>query len=286
VSFVKHGIVIPYGISGAADSVGASMPVPIVYNGRVYCYYTGYYGGHYRVCLAVSKDGFHFTKMGVVLPEGVAGDADEVNRWLAGVCVSEGRVWAYYAASKSGVYRMFLATSKDGVHFTRKGCVFERGSGAAYDANGLSVGGAAWRNGRIVLYHTGMRVSTWRGALATSKDGHRFTKIGVVLPVGGAGEYDVTHAFYPCAYTHQGQWSILYSAEAASGRRLALATGKDGIHLLKHGVVVPLGASGESDDVYLTYGRGVWYAGRLFVYYAAYDGFREAIALATSKDGF
>jgi len=286
VSFVKHGIVIPYGISGEADSVGATMPVPVVRDGRVHCYYSGYYGGRYRVCLAVSEDGFHFKKMGVVLPEGAVGDADEVDCWLAGVCVSGGRVWAYYLASKSGVYRMFLATSKDGVRFTRKGVVFERGAGAAYDANGLSVGWSAWRDGRVVLYHTGQRVSTQRGALATSEDGHRFTKIGVVLPVGASGEHDVTHAAYPCAYMHQGQWAILYSAETASGRRLALATGEDGIHLLKHGVVVPLGASGESDDVRLAYGRSVWYAGRLFVYYAAYDGFREAIALATSEDGF
>ena len=55
---------------------------------------------------------------------------------------------------------------------------------------------------------------------------------------------------------------------------------------VKHGVVIPLGADGDFDDVH-TYTPAVLVRdGRTWLYYAGHDGVNLRVGLAVSEDGF
>ena len=114
MSFVKHGVVIPLGASGDFDDVQAYDPSALERDGRVWLYYTGDDGAKVRVGLAVSEDGVHFVKHGVVIPLGASGDFDDVYTYSPAVVVRDGRTWLYYSGYDGARFRVGLAVSEDG----------------------------------------------------------------------------------------------------------------------------------------------------------------------------
>jgi predicted GH43/DUF377 family glycosyl hydrolase len=58
ITFVKHGVVISPGASGAFDDVLTYAPAVLRRDGQIWMYYTGYHGGGWRIGLAISEDGF------------------------------------------------------------------------------------------------------------------------------------------------------------------------------------------------------------------------------------
>ena len=55
---------------------------------------------------------------------------------------------------------------------------------------------------------------------------------------------------------------------------------------VKHGVVIPLGASGDFDDVQIYYPAVLERGGRTWMYYSGHAGANVRIGLAVSEDGF
>ena len=55
---------------------------------------------------------------------------------------------------------------------------------------------------------------------------------------------------------------------------------------VKHGVVIPLGGSGDFDDVHIYAPAVVVRDGRTWLYYAGNDGAKVRVGLAVSEDGF
>ena len=114
MSFVKHGVVLPLGASGDFDDVHAYYPAVLERDGRTWMYYTGYDGANFRMGVAVSEDGLHFVKLGVVIPLGGSGDFDEVRAYIPAVVVRDGRTWLYYSGYDGANARAGLAVSEDG----------------------------------------------------------------------------------------------------------------------------------------------------------------------------
>ena len=114
MSFVKHGVVIPLGASGDFDDVHTYAPAVVVRGGRTWLYYIGYDGATWRVGLAVSEDGLHFVKQGVVLPLGASGDFDNVYACYLAVLERDGHTWLYYTGYDGANFRVGLAVSEDG----------------------------------------------------------------------------------------------------------------------------------------------------------------------------
>ena len=114
MTFVKHGVVIPLGASGDFDDVWVYSPAVVVRDGRTWLYYTCYDGTGFRIGLAVSEDGVHFVKHGVVIPLGGSGDFDDAHAYTPAVAVRDGRTWLYYSGSDGANDRVGLAVSEDG----------------------------------------------------------------------------------------------------------------------------------------------------------------------------
>jgi RNase P protein component len=117
--FTKLGVVIPLGASGEFDDVHTSTPAVVYRHGRVWCYYTGTDGSNARIGLAISKDGIHFVKKGVVIPLGASGEFDDVHTNTPAVVYRHGRVWCYYSGTDGSTYRIGLSISRDDGHTQR-----------------------------------------------------------------------------------------------------------------------------------------------------------------------
>ena len=113
-----------------------------------------------------------------------------------------------------------------------------------------------------------------------------FIKLGVVFPLGASGDFDDTYTYYPAVLVRDGRTWLYYTGFDGARDRVGLAVSEDGIHFTKHGVVVPLGASGDFDNVYAYRPAVVVRDGRTWLYYSGYDGAKARIGLAVSEDGF
>ena len=57
------------------------------------------------------------------------------------------------------------------------------------------------------------------------------------------------------------------------------------MNFIKKGVVLPLGAAGEADDVHAIGPSVIYKDGFFYLFYAGHDGANYRICLALSKDG-
>jgi len=286
MSFVKHGVVLPLGASGDFDDGRTYTPAVVVRDGRTWLYYSGHDGATERVGLAVSEDGVHFVKHGVVIPSGASGDFDDGRIYAPAVVVRDGRTWLYYSGHDGATTRVGLAVSEDGVHFVKHGVVIPLGASGDFDDAHIYTPAVVVRDGRTWLYYTGNDGGSERVGLAVSEDGVHFVKHGVVIPLGASGDFDDGRTYTPAVVVRDGRTWLYYSGHDGAKYRVGLAVSEDGVHFTKHGVVIPSGASGDFDDGRTYTPAVVVRDGRTWLYYTGNDGGSERVGLAVSEDGF
>ncbi len=103
--------IVDVGAPGAFDCRHVLDPAAIIFQDRVWLYYSAVGEGPDSVGLACSSDGVHFDKVGQVL-EGRAPD----------LALKDGRLFMLYQQkSQEGTHEFFLAGSDDGIHFVKEG---------------------------------------------------------------------------------------------------------------------------------------------------------------------
>jgi predicted GH43/DUF377 family glycosyl hydrolase len=230
-------------------------------------------------------------KKGVVVPMGAAGEMDDARAYGQSCLQKENLFYLYYTAGHGSNYRTALGISKDGLNFVKKGVVLPLGS--AGEIGGWLTGYpyALYVDNYFWLYHIASYPDTQFAkhvALALSKDGINFVKKGSVLTIGSAGDFDDGRVISSAALYKDGYFWLYYGgdeSETGTAIRIGLALSKDGFNFVKKGVVVPLGATGDSDDYHI-YPFAAFYKDNYFwLYYNASDGAANRSALAISKDG-
>jgi predicted GH43/DUF377 family glycosyl hydrolase len=181
--------------------------------------------------------------------------------------------------------RSGLAISEDGITFVKHGVVIPLGAGGEFDDVFAYAPAILERDGQMWVYYTGFDGATVRTGLAISEDGITFVKQGVVIPLGAGGEFDDVMTYYPAILERDGQIWMYYAGYDGGNLRIGLAISEDGITFVKHGVVIPLGASGEFDDVYTYFPAVLERDGQIWMYYAGLDGATVRTGLAISEDG-
>ena len=285
MAWTKLGVVLPLGGAGEFDDVHLLDPAPLLLDGRVLLYYAGDDATVYRVGLAASDDGVHFTKLGVVIPLGVAGDFDDRHTLDAAPLLLDGRVLLYYTGYDETNYRIGVAGSDDGIHFTKLGVVIPLGAGGEFDDTHTLDAAPLVVDGRVLLYYAGDDGGTRRVGLAGSDDGIHFTKLGVVVPLGVAGDFDDRHTLDPAPLVVNGRVLLYYRGDDGNTRRIGVAASEDGIHFTKLGVVIPLGAVGDFDDTHTWDPGPIALDGRVLLYYRGDDSVNYRIGLAVSDEG-
>jgi predicted GH43/DUF377 family glycosyl hydrolase len=199
------------------------------------------------------------------------------------------RMW-YGGRDANGVYRTGLATSADGVSWSRHAAnpVLSTGGPGAWDSAGVGASQVMKDGGGYKMWYMGQD-GTWSIGYATSPDGVNWTKVpnNPVLQSGPDGSWDAGMVLSPCVIRDGSTYKMWYAGMDGNGIfRIGYATSGDGVNWTKRGPVMDPGPPGSWDDAWvlaadvifdgLTY--RMWYTGQ------ASNGAR-AIGYATSSDG-
>jgi len=167
----------------------------------------------------------------------------------------------------------------------KKGVVLPLGAAGESDDVHTYQPAVIYKDGFFYLFYSGYEGANYRICLALSKDGVNFIKKGVVLPLGAAGEADDIHTYQPAVIYKDGFFYLFYGGFDGANYRICLALSKDGVNFIKKGVVLPLGAAGEADDVHAMSLAVIYKDGFFYLFYSGFDGANYRIFLALSKDG-
>ena len=111
-------VIVDVGLPEDFDGTDALDPATVIFNDKVYLYYSAIGPGPDSIGLSVSQDGVNFTKHGMIM----VGRAPDV-------VAKDGKIsMLYQRADEAGNYQVYLAESKDGIEFqdARAEPVFQR----------------------------------------------------------------------------------------------------------------------------------------------------------------
>ncbi len=227
--------VIPRGPEGAFDSVDALNPSIVAVNNQLWNFYSGWDGHTWRTGLATSADGGQsWTRhpSALLAPDPAAGEGNYISANGATVH-QDGLFLHWYQAGNPP--QIALATSPDGLTWTKHGTVLPRGPRGAWDELGVADPYVIAAGGQLYLFHLGQdRARRQRLGVAVSADsGRSWTKLrsNPILEIGAPGRFDSLGLGEPAVWTSHGRWWMLYTGrDRVERRKIGLAVSTDGIH--------------------------------------------------------
>jgi predicted GH43/DUF377 family glycosyl hydrolase len=226
--------VLGRGPAGAFDSVDALNPSIVSAAGKLWNFYSGWDGRTWRTGLALSTDGGQsWTRHPAPLlaPDPAAGEGDYIG--ANGATVHQNGQFLHWYQTGTPP-QIALATSSDGLQWTKQGVVLPRGPRGAWDELGVADPYVIAAAGRLYLFHLGQdRARRQRLGVAVSADaGRTWTKLrsNPILEIGAPGRFDSLGLGEPAVWTSHGRWWMLYTGrDRAERRKIGLAVSPDGI---------------------------------------------------------
>jgi predicted GH43/DUF377 family glycosyl hydrolase len=235
-------------------------------NGALRMWYAASDGDTSRILGAEHLDSSGWSKTGIVIDAGFAGESDAYGVESPCVVKSPGGYVMAYGGSDGELTRLHLATSIDGRTWVAQGTFMQReaeDSGGATDPC-LVVTGERWW-----LFFTGREIGGQGSGTAilgaVSQSGASWDRVGVVVPPE-SGEVAVSH---PCVVDVSRDFQMFYASDDGRRTSIVLATSSNGVEWDHRGIV--LGPSGTEVDAIsvhtpcVTKLRGeslrMWYAG-------------------------
>ena len=230
--------ILTRGAPGTWDAVDVLNPSVARRGGTFFNFYSGYDGRTWRTGLAVSADGIHWNKRGMVLqPDAASWEGDYI---AANGAVLErgGEFWYWYQAGEHDHPQIGLARSRDGEHWSKElGPVLGHGPYRSWDESAVGDPYALEIDGWLYLYYLGEdRARQQRLGLARSRDGVHWQKLRAnplfELPLSTPeGHLDERGQGEPAVWRQDGwYWMLFTGRDRQERRRLALARSLDGVH--------------------------------------------------------
>ena len=244
-NLTRQGLVLPMGNASGPDGLQVGNPSVLVDHGVYQMWYfevaTSYYC---QVGYATSVDGRNWTKHGAVLWPTFPDEGHDTA--YPSVVRVNGTYWMFYDGTPQidgSEYRIFAATSLDGVNWTKQGVVLDLGPPGSPDAVSLVYPHALYVHDTFYLWYTGLSSMSPpdNGAimLAESANGLNWTKQGVVLAQGAAGSLDGYNAVAGSVALDGSTFVMVYDGESAYfTSHLLYAVSADGVHWTKEGVAL------------------------------------------------
>lgn len=203
------------------------------------------------------------------------GDWDSGDVLNPSVVKYRGEYWNLYSGYDGATWSTGLATSADGIHWTKKGKILSPDAG---NGSALVVSGKVY-----YWYQTGSPVEI---ALATSDD---WKKTRIVLKTGPRGSWDERGVADPYVIERGGELYLYYlGMDRARRQRLGVARSHDGVvwEKLLSNPILELGDAGAFDEMGLGE-PAVWTSGGSYwmLYTGRARGEKRRIGLAKSADG-
>ncbi len=244
-NLTRQGLVLPMGTASAADGLQVGHPAVLVHSSGYQMWYfevsTSYYC---QIAYATSVDGMSWTKQGAVLWPTFPDEGH--NTAYPSVVLVHGTYWMFYDGTPNidaSDYRIFAATSPDGLNWTKFGVVLDLGPTGGPDGVSLLYPHALYVNGVFDLWYTGLSSLSppGNGAMmfAQSTNGLNWTKLGVVLTNGTAGSLDSYNAVAGSVAPAGSGFVMVYDGESAYlTSNLLYAVSADGVHWTKEGLAL------------------------------------------------
>lgn len=233
--------VLSRGKKGEWDSVDLLNPSVVKIDNTYYNYYSGYDGSVWKTGLATSHDGVNWTKheSNPVLDLSENGFDTQYIAANGAAVEFNGKVYYYYQAmDDNGVTQIGLATSDDGVSFTKKEVpVLSLGESGTWDALAVADPYVINHEGYLIMYYLGMNeLGIQRLGVAKSTDGINWEKsvANPILDVGSKGSFDMNGLGEPSVIYNAPYFYMIYTGRDEKEKRdIGLATSLDGINWSK-----------------------------------------------------
>jgi len=204
--------------------------------------YSGFDGRTWRTGLAVSDDGTHWQKQGVILspdPQTWEGSYIAAN---GSALWHENQFWYWYQAGPRESPRIGLARAADTRSWRKEPKpVLDPGPYGSWDEYGVADPYVIRIEPYFYLFYLGQdRARRQRLGVARSTDGIRWQKLRAnpVLELGDDGAFDENGLGEPAVWNSHGFYWMLYTGrDTAENRRLGLARSTDGVQWRKLPVV-------------------------------------------------
>lgn len=154
----------------------------ILYDDKVYYFYQmSDLKDEPQIGLAVSEDAYHFTDYGVVFKQGEAGTWESNGVGDPYVIYENSTFYLYYLGmNESGIQRLGVAMSKDGIQWERSSAnpILDVGCSGAFDENGLGEPSVYYNSPYYYMLYTGRNAAEQRNiGLAVSINGIDWRKL-------------------------------------------------------------------------------------------------------------
>lgn len=213
-TYVRNPVLRP---SVAFDQEETAAP-SVIWHSQLYrMYYQGRQDGRYTIGLATSSDGIAWQKhpSNPILVPGPPGSWDSQGVLYMSVLFMNGTYMMWYSGRDGVTSRIGLATSTDGVQWTKYhgNPVVAEGGPGAWDAYYVEAPGVAYKDGIFYMLYNGRpTLDIQYIGLATSTDGINWTKYygnPVFSPQSGA--WDGVNVGDPMIMFHDGKFKMWYS---------------------------------------------------------------------------
>ncbi|MBI5001677.1 MAG: M20/M25/M40 family metallo-hydrolase [Euryarchaeota archaeon] len=208
--WTKYGLVLDLGQVGDDDAEHASY-CSVLWSGEYKMWYSGSDGGTWRIMYANSSDGLSWAKQGTVMDIGTNGSSDLYWAYAPTVMLDGSLYRMWYTGWDGVAYRICYAESDNGTYWNKKGVALSIGAPGSLDGQGASEPSVVNDGAQYLMWYSGFDGLRYRVLEASSKDGVNWTRQGICVNIGSAGDYDVTYAMAPGALMVDGYPWIYYS---------------------------------------------------------------------------
>ena len=242
-------LAIDLGPVGSLDSAQAFSQTVVKEKDGFTMWYGGHDGENWRILRATSADGVNWEKQGLALKLGDGQEFDSVHMTYPFVLNDENlyKIW-YTAYDGKSHWRIGYADSQDGIIFKNRKAVLDVSGPGSLDCEHVHTPVILKHGGIYSMYYAGYGgfPRAWRILRATSLDGIKWNKQGMVLDLGEPGDYDSTNLLLGSVLYSEGIFKMWYWAQG-SNWRILYATSKNGIDWEKKGLALDLGGSRTLD---------------------------------------
>lgn len=247
IHWIKHGGVLPLGDPGEFDRVHQNTPDILKIGSIYYLWYAGYDGSEWRIGKAISLNGIHWEKRGVVLTRSRSYDFDADQVLAPTVNFINSQFWMWYEGFDGKTWRIGLAISQDGTSWMKQGMVLDVGFPDSFDAIHVAQPEVRYWDGLFEMWYAAFNGRNWWLAYATSPDGRTWTKHGVVLAPDQPGSFDDGN-IGACSVIHErGRYEMWYEGASYFGWQIGYAVERPPMQAIFKDVTKDVGLSGEWD---------------------------------------
>lgn len=260
----RQGQVLANGTGSEPDALQAGKPTVLFEGGLYKMWYFGCTPAwNCTIDYATSADGHAWTKRGAVLVP--FGTLEQLVAYPSVVKVGS-TYWLYYSGYDfSTHYRIFAATSVDGVNWTREGLVLDIGAPGSLDSVGIEYPNVLYNGTAFTMWYTGIDGPTAPNAWilrATSSTGLTWTKRGLALPRGPPGSLDAYMSWAAYVQMVGTKFEMMYNGNpSATVSDILYAESSDGIGWQKRGLALtalPGVEDSVGDPAFLVTGNRSW----------------------------